>query len=400
MRRGSGWAAGSSGLATGGVAPVWAELDGNNQIQARYLSKDALDAVFARLTAGSSGGVTWNLTDRLGSVRGVMNNSGQLVNSLSYDAFGVSSVTAPGVAVNSEVAAPRVGDRFRYAGYQYDAATGLYYVGARWYDPSQGRWLSRDPLGLAADSNPYRYVSNTPTNAVDPSGKLWSLLLNVGILAWDTFRYATGQIDRQHFLQNVALDFMFITLDVLTLGTGLGSGARGAALAVQGGRLVIRATATVQVCGAVRDAAVVTNTVYHFLEGTSLVGPRGGAMLFNNDTQLPEGSNRYHSRYADGTPIFEGEVPPRISGPNEAAQGRPHTVLRWDHINRRIYQAREYGEGSVPIRDIDFTNPTFPDGRPRPNHPGPPHQHRWVPNDPRNPRAGYRRGAPEPIDER
>jgi hypothetical protein len=63
---------GSSNLATGGVAPVWAELDGNNQLQARYLSKDALDAVFARLAAGSSGGVTWNLTDRLGAVRAVV----------------------------------------------------------------------------------------------------------------------------------------------------------------------------------------------------------------------------------------------------------------------------------------------------------------------------------------
>jgi RHS repeat-associated protein len=173
MRRGSGWAAGSSNLATGGVAPVWAELDGNNRIQARYLSKDALDAVFARLAAGSSGGVTWNLTDRLGSVRGVMNNSGQLVNSLSYDAFGVSSVTAPGGA-----------DRFRYAGYQYDAATGLYYVGARWYDPSQGRWLSQDPLGLAADSNPYRYVSNTPTNALDPTG---TELINIRDQVWAGF---------------------------------------------------------------------------------------------------------------------------------------------------------------------------------------------------------------------
>jgi RHS repeat-associated protein len=96
------------------------------------------------------------------------------VNSLSYDTFGVSSATAPGVA-----------DRFRYAGYQYDAATGLYYVGARWYDPSQGRWLSRDPLGLAADSNPYRYVSNTPTNAVDPSGEvpLLFIILGAGAIA-------------------------------------------------------------------------------------------------------------------------------------------------------------------------------------------------------------------------
>jgi RHS repeat-associated protein len=64
-----------------------------------------------------------------------------------------------------------VADRFRYAGYQYDAATGLYYVGARWYDPSQGRWLSRDPLGFdAGDVNLYRYVGNSPTNSKDPLG--------------------------------------------------------------------------------------------------------------------------------------------------------------------------------------------------------------------------------------
>jgi hypothetical protein len=39
------------------------------------------------------------------------------------------------------------------------------------YDPTTGRWLSEDPLGFSAeDMNLYRYVSNDPTNAVDPSG--------------------------------------------------------------------------------------------------------------------------------------------------------------------------------------------------------------------------------------
>lgn len=39
------------------------------------------------------------------------------------------------------------------------------------YDPSTGRWMSVDPIGFdAGDYDLYRYVGNSPTNAVDPSG--------------------------------------------------------------------------------------------------------------------------------------------------------------------------------------------------------------------------------------
>lgn len=39
----------------------------------------------------------------------------------------------------------------------------------RWYDPAVGRWLSEDPLGLAAgDANLYRYVGNSPLTHTDP----------------------------------------------------------------------------------------------------------------------------------------------------------------------------------------------------------------------------------------
>jgi hypothetical protein len=97
--------------------------------------------------------------------------------------------------------------------------------------------------------------------------------------------------------------------------------------------------------------------------------------------------------YADGTRVYEGEQPPRLPAYHcafdPAAAGTPHTVLRWDPIRRRVYQAREYGPGDTPVRDIDFTNPTFPNGTPRPGHPGPPHQHRWLLMDPTNPAAGY-----------
>src|SRR5262249_55313387 len=37
-------------------------------------------------------------------------------------------------------------------------------------DAKTGRWLSQDPLGLAPDANPYRYVGNNATNLTDPDG--------------------------------------------------------------------------------------------------------------------------------------------------------------------------------------------------------------------------------------
>ena len=45
---------------------------------------------------------------------------------------------------------------------------GLYYLRARYYDPTIGRFMSQDPLPAG---NPYAYVGNNPVRYVDPSGK-------------------------------------------------------------------------------------------------------------------------------------------------------------------------------------------------------------------------------------
>lgn len=106
-----------------------------------------------------------------------------------------------------------------------------------------------------------------------------------------------------------------------------------------------------------------------------------------------------HSRYADGTIVLTSQKPARISEPDPSASG-PHAVLRWDTSNNRIYQRREYDAAGFPVRDVDFTNPTFRNGVPRPEHPEPPHQHRYVVNDPKvGLRSGLKRGRPEPLEE-
>src|SRR5579871_6219332 len=64
-----------------------------------------------------------------------------------------------------------IGDRFKFAGGQWDVNLGVYKFGVRLYNPQTGTWMTRDPLGLGPDSNPYRYVSNGPVNWIDPSGR-------------------------------------------------------------------------------------------------------------------------------------------------------------------------------------------------------------------------------------
>ena len=47
----------------------------------------------------------------------------------------------------------------------------LYYYGYRYYDPSTGRWLSRDPLGELGGLNPYHFVFNDPISQMDYLGE-------------------------------------------------------------------------------------------------------------------------------------------------------------------------------------------------------------------------------------
>ncbi len=54
-------------------------------------------------------------------------------------------------------------------GYVKDA-TGLYYCQNRYYDPANGRWLTRDPIGYAGGVNLYGYCGGGPVGAVDPEG--------------------------------------------------------------------------------------------------------------------------------------------------------------------------------------------------------------------------------------
>jgi RHS repeat-associated protein/uncharacterized repeat protein (TIGR01451 family) len=125
---------------------VHADYDAQNAMQASYVG--GLERI-------AQGEASFYLSDAQGSVRALTDGTGTITGSYVYDSFGKPA------AAN---AAP---SRSTFTGYQYDPTSGLYYAGARYYDPGTGRFLSEDPIPSV---NGYPYAGNDPVNNVDVNG--------------------------------------------------------------------------------------------------------------------------------------------------------------------------------------------------------------------------------------
>ncbi|MFT4173775.1 MAG: RHS repeat-associated core domain-containing protein [Rhodocyclaceae bacterium] len=106
----------------------------------------------------------WYQCDHLGTPQELTDEHGQIAWSAHYKAWGQAR------QVISE-AARRAGLRnpLRFQGQYEDHETGLHYNRHRYYDPGSGRFVSRDPIGLAGGINAYGYAPN-PLKWVDPLG--------------------------------------------------------------------------------------------------------------------------------------------------------------------------------------------------------------------------------------
>jgi RHS repeat-associated protein len=107
---------------------------------------------------------------------------GNLISREEYHPFGTTSFyLEPSALLDVD------SKRYRYTGRERDDETGLYRLGARYYLPWLGRFLSADPAGYVDGANLYRYSRDNPIRFSDPSGtdpndyQLKSQLLFTGI---------------------------------------------------------------------------------------------------------------------------------------------------------------------------------------------------------------------------
>ena len=142
---------------SGSLSQVVAETNEAGEVTAFYtLGED--------LISMERNGETWYyIYDGHGSVRHLTDSNGTVTDSYSYDAYG-NLLEKEGTTENA----------FLYAGEQYNAGTGLYYLRARYMDPSTGTFISMDsyqgsiydPVSL----HKYLYANANPVTYIDPSG--------------------------------------------------------------------------------------------------------------------------------------------------------------------------------------------------------------------------------------
>jgi RHS repeat-associated protein len=141
------------------------ERDANNTVTKRFFPEGE------QRIGGVDAGDYYYTRDHLGSIREVTDSTGAVVSRFDYDAWG-----------NQVVVSGSLFD-FGFTGHYFHQKSGLNLAMYRAYNPTLGRWISRDPLEdaeMLQGANLYAYVGNNPLIGVDPLGlyDLWDLGLD------------------------------------------------------------------------------------------------------------------------------------------------------------------------------------------------------------------------------
>ena len=139
-------------------------------------------------TGSGSANTTYYHGDQISSTRFLTGPTGLQVLSSAYTAFG-------------ELRPSSTNHRYGYAGaWGYQAPESelpddpyldfpFLHVGTRYYDPSTGRFLQRDRIGIAGGLNVYAYARSNPLYYIDPSGLgVWGWIKDKAKKVWDVLK--------------------------------------------------------------------------------------------------------------------------------------------------------------------------------------------------------------------
>ena len=126
--------------------------------------------------------------DPLGSSSFITNLEGEVVQHIEYVPFGEVFIEERNSVWNTP---------YLFNAKEFDEETGMYYYGARYYNPQLSVWISVDPLyEVDLSSFPYVFCGNNPIVRIDSDGKIWDTVWDVGNLVYDVgaaiYHHVTG----------------------------------------------------------------------------------------------------------------------------------------------------------------------------------------------------------------
>ncbi len=137
-----------------GAGHLIAESNATGVFRRQYIWLDDLPVAYYQ-----AGSLFFVHTDHLGAPQKMTDGSQSIV----WDGAASDPFMAQPLPANLTM-------ELRLPGQQYDALTGLHYNGLRDYDPTLGRYIESDPIGLGGGVNTYAYVGGNPAKYTDPLG--------------------------------------------------------------------------------------------------------------------------------------------------------------------------------------------------------------------------------------
>ena len=140
------------------------ERNGLNQVTAQLVRSGNIGGILSRST---NAGASFYGYDGGGNVTLLTDANGAEVGHYRYDAFG-STLESSGI---------RAGENpYRFSTKEL-GSSGLYDYGFRFYSPSSGTWINRDPSSEDGGINLYGMVDNDPINSIDEYGLSGTVLV-------------------------------------------------------------------------------------------------------------------------------------------------------------------------------------------------------------------------------
>ena len=132
-----------------------------------HADPNGLNTTFGRALEGDKNDIQYFHKNYLDHVYAVSDDNGNFIEHYRYTAFGDVEIYSP---VGLKIPVSLIGNDILWNVKRFDADSRLYMYLYRHYDPSQGRWLSRDPIEEDGGVNLYRFVQNHPTQFQDIFG--------------------------------------------------------------------------------------------------------------------------------------------------------------------------------------------------------------------------------------